>query len=606
MEVKLIASKTKVAPLKKQSIPRLELLGATILVRLAATVRKALPAIRKQDTLHWVDSMAVLCWIRNSKPWKQYVMSRVVEIRESTTAESWKFCPGERNPADIPSRGMKASDLAQETRWWNGPEFLYKPESEWPRECNARNEPEFAMKEIVKNPKSIVHALTNNIQEKPIDLRETIDVKRYSTMRRLLKVTGYVLRFKQGMTKKLKEKMSLVLSAEEINKAEELWIKCLQNESFTEEVSYLKSTRKSSIPILVQQFEIFLDERGILRCQGRIQNSSLNQEGKTPILLPSNDYVTALNIEDIHNRVMHSGVSTTLTAIRERFWILRGQIVKKILRRCVKCKKLEGRPFNVPRTPDLPEARVSDDPHFSHLGVDFVGPLYTAEKSSTNEGNKAYVCLFTCASTNRLSAGSFLMAFRRFASRRGLPVTLMSDNAKTFKAASKDVAKLARSKEVLQYLANNGVTWKFIIEKAAWWGGFWERMVQTVKRTLRKVIGRSCLSFEELSTLLTEVEGIVNARPLTYVHDDQDGISFALSPSQLINGRRIQPTPNSSHFEIISTNESLTRRVKHQRRLLNQFTATWRRDYLFNLRESHAAITSKKRENPNIAVGDVA
>ena len=131
-DVKLFESKTKVATLKKQSIPRLELLGATILVRLAKTVQNALP--QKLETVFLVDSMTVLCWIMNFKPWKQYVMSRVQEIRVHTTPESWRFCPGNQNSADIPTRGMSASELVSEKRWCNGPEFLFKDEREWPKE----------------------------------------------------------------------------------------------------------------------------------------------------------------------------------------------------------------------------------------------------------------------------------------------------------------------------------------------------------------------------------------------------------------------------------------------------------------------------------------
>ena len=134
----------------------------------------------------------------------------------------------------------------------------------------------------------------------------------------------------------------------------------------------------------------------------------------------------------------------------------------------------------------------------------------------------------------KLNVTSFLLAFRRFASRRGLPATLISDNAKTFKAASNEIMKIKRSTEVLDHLSKNGVTWSFIVEKAAWWGGFWERMIQTVKHTLRKVIGRLCLNFEELRTLLVVVECVVNARPIIYLEDDQDGISYALSPAHLI------------------------------------------------------------------------
>ena len=116
-------------------------------------------------------------------------------------------------------------------------------------------------------------------------------------------------------------------------------------------------------------------------------------------------------------------------------------------------------------------------------------------------------------------------------------------------------------------------------------------------------IGRSCLSFEDLNKLLVEVEG--NARPLTYVYDDLDGINFALTPSHFINGRRLQNTPNSSHFEIVSTHESLTRRSRHQKRLLNQFTETWRKDYLVSLRETHAA-SSRRTGDPEIPVGYVS
>ena len=138
--------------------------------------------------------------------------------------------------------------------------------------------------------------------------------------------------------------------------------------------------------------------------------------------------------------------------MRERFWIIRGrQTVKKIVRRCVRCRKVEAKHFTLPQQPDLPEERVSDDPPFTHTGIDFAGPLYTSEKGANKETAKAYVCLFTCASaravhlelTKRLSSEAFILAFRRFTSRSGLPVTLLSDNASTFKSASKDIVKMS-------------------------------------------------------------------------------------------------------------------------------------------------------------------
>ncbi|XP_044171536.1 uncharacterized protein LOC122955864 [Acropora millepora] len=582
IDVKLVASKTKVAPLKKQSIPRLELLGATFLVRLAKTVQNALP--QKLKTVFWVDSITVLCWIKNLKPWKQYVMSRVQEIRAHTTPDSWRFCPGNQNPADIPSRGMSASELVSEKRWWNGPEFMCKEEKEWPQEDNSQADSEHAWKEIIQNPATTTHTLISSTQVTKVGVHQIIDVNRYSSWKKLLRVTAYVLRF-IGTSRKDK---GLELCAEEVRSAEELWIKSIQSQSFPDELCHLMVARRLPEPPLVRQLSIYLDDSGLMRCRGKIQNSLLNQEAKTPLLLPSKHHGVELIINDTHNRMLHSGVNTTLTAMRERFWIIQGrQTVKKSVIRCVRCRRVEGKHFSLPQQPDLPDERVSDNPPFTHTGIVFAGPRYTAEKGANEEDSKTYVCLFICALTRavhleltkRLSAEASMLAFRRFTSRRGLPVTLLSDNARTFKSASKDIVMISRAKEVTHYIPNNGVTWKFIVERAASWGGFWERLIQTVKRTLKKMTGRSSLSFEELNRKVVEVEDIVNARPLTYLFDDLDGINFALTPSHLINGRRLQNTPNSSCFEIVSTHESLTRRSQHQKRFPNHFTETWRKDY---------------------------
>ena len=115
----LLCSKTRVAPTKRQTIPRLELLGALILSRLVHTV---LPCLPKMNNVHlWVDSMVVLRWIWNQKVWKKYVHNRVEEIRGLTSIGDWNFCPGELNPADLPSRGMNAKELVGNTLWWHDP-----------------------------------------------------------------------------------------------------------------------------------------------------------------------------------------------------------------------------------------------------------------------------------------------------------------------------------------------------------------------------------------------------------------------------------------------------------------------------------------------------
>ena len=155
----------------------------------------------------------------------------------------------------------------------------------------------------------------------------------------------------------------------------------------------------------MEQFALFLEEKQILRCRGRINNSIVPPTSKNPILLPSRHPFVDLLIRHTHEHVKHSAVTTTLTTLRERFWILKGrQAVKRVLKRCVTCRRLEGLPYSSYNSPDLPSFRVSDDPPFTHTGVDFAGPLYIEQSAnSEREGSKCYICLFTCASTRAVN-----------------------------------------------------------------------------------------------------------------------------------------------------------------------------------------------------------
>ena len=152
--------------------------------------------------------------------------------------------------------------------------------------------------------------------------------------------------------------------------------------------------------------------------------------------------------------------------------------MRRVVRSCVTCRKFEGAFYPAIQSPDLPEIRVSDDPPFTHMGLDFAGPLLFHLREPGEGQNlakeKAYICLFTCASTrgihleltHGMGVKEFLMAFRRFTTRRGVPVTLISDNAKTFKASSRTIKKIARSAEVSRYLVDNQINWTFIVERA--------------------------------------------------------------------------------------------------------------------------------------------
>lgn len=602
----ILTSKTRVAPMKKQTTPRLELLGATILSRLVHNVQKVLPI--QPQVYCWTDSLTVLCWIKNHHQWKQYVQIRVEEICKWVDRDNWRFCPGTENPADIPSRSCTSHELKSSELWWNGPGFLKDTCDRWP-DMPTCHESETAKLELVKKPQEIVHSLvsvTNNDQF--LDLESVLEIKRYSTKVKLLRVTGTVLKFITLLRSNDRTRISHTLNGTDLNEAEILWIKSIQRSSFPEEYHLLKDGKSV---IYKNQFKLFLNEHKVICCEGHLKNADIPTSTKCPVLLPTKHYFTELVIKGCHKTVHHNGISETLASLREKHWIFRGrEAVKKIIRKCVVCRRYEGKAYTGPLIPDLPAERVSADPPFNNTGIDFAGPLYihTAEAKES----KAYVCIFTCASTRALhlevteglSANTFLLAFRRFCSRRGIPSIILSDNAKTFKHCAKEIMKIIRSEEVHQYLSNKQITWTFIAEKAPWWGGVWERLVQSVKRCLRKVVGRSTLTLDELTTVITEIETTLNNRPLTYLHDDTEGVSHALTPASLVYGRRIATTPSSRQFEVASTSKTLTKRAKHQYHALNCFVRLWLREYLLSIQERRS-IKVARGNSKGIQAGDI-
>jgi hypothetical protein len=206
--------------------------------------------------------------------------------------------------------------------------------------------------------------------------------------------------------------------------------------------------RTARANVRVKQLNLFFDDDQIIRCEGRIGNSTMPDDAKRPILLPPKHHFTKLIIRECHELVHHDGIRETLNCVRGKYWVLRGrESVKSVVRNCVTCKRFEGKPFAPAKESALPSSRVSEDPPFTKTGIDFAGPLYA---TTSLEHEKVYICLFTCPSTRavhlefvpRLSVPSFLQAFRRFASHRGLPSRLITDNAKTSKCASKDVRNI--------------------------------------------------------------------------------------------------------------------------------------------------------------------
>lgn len=591
MHARLLASRSRVAPLKALTIPRLELMSARILAQLMSTVKKALEAqVTLGSTRYWLDSKTAIWWIQNRGEWKQFVRHRVNEILKLTSKEEWRHCPGEDNPADIGSRGVMGSKLKDSELWWKGPSWLCEEENKWPA-----NQIITCTQESQEEAKKEANVMIVGAEDLPT-IAKVVNIDRQGRLRKLLRVTAWVLRFvknsKLGGTKRKGE-----LSRDELIAAEKEWIKAAQSD--------LKSQKSYANLRSVLGLK---ETDGILRCGGRLANSDLAVEAQEPIILPRDHVFTIKTIEECHERVLHGGARETLAELRSKFWIPKGrQCVKKVVSRCVVCKKLEGKAYGAPRSAALPEFRVKEAPPFSKVGVDFAGPLFV--KTPTGSMKKAYIALFSCCVTRALhlelvedlSAETFTRALRRFAARRGTPVLIVSDNAKTFKATNKALKKLYDHPEVTRELSGKKIEWKFNLERAPWWGGFFERMVGCVKRCLRKVLGSARLTFDELFTVLIEVEGTLNSRPLTY--DYQEEGEEVLTPSHLMFGRRIKTMPDEIIEEEEECESRYTRRFRYLSVRLAHFWNRWRREYLTDLREYHRNKVSDDAKL--VQIGDV-
>ncbi|KAL5457182.1 hypothetical protein EMCRGX_G034427 [Ephydatia muelleri] len=559
------------------------------------------------EPLCFTDSKIALCWIRGfDKEWKQFVENRVREIRSLVLEKCWYHCAGNVNPADLPSRGADLSELGTciPESWLTLPPGLCEPEHETSEIDSCSSEASAMELKIGSRPTSQnTHSL---VVQELYQFDSVIRCEDFSTLRRLFRVTAYVQKFVALLKSKVRgvsQHVTTNLVAGDLASAERLWVKLSQKQL----------PKHSKFEAWQQQFGLYCDTDGIWRCRGRLSNAQLTECTKHPILLDKKHHFTLLVVRDCHSRVMHNGVKETFTELRSRYWIVQGrQFVRKLLYECKICRRHGSKPLTGPPPPSLPDFRVQSSPPFMVTGVDYAGPLYL------KSGEKVWFSLFTCCAVRAvylelvpdLTAKAFICCLKRFSGRRGIPQRLVSDNSKTFKSASRILSTLKGAPEVQQYLRNSHIKWSFILEKAPWWGGFYERLIQSVKRCLRKVIGRAKLSYDELMTTLVEVEATLNSRPISYLSSED--FEEPLTPSHLLIGRRVITLPDvvvtreeDPDFKDTDTRVDLNRRMRYLSLVMVTFWKRWRSEYLTALRERHAHDPGLGKPPSKVAVGDV-
>ena len=588
--MELVFSKTRVTPIKMmeedfqpETIVRLELLAALITARAVDYVKKALGQEFKITSTHcFTDSLINLQRLQNGPDkYKVWVGHRIKEILQFTKIEDWRHIAGTDNPADLPSRGLTAKELMSSSLWWHGPKFVLEDKSNWPEQKHSRSIPDSETKKIFPT--------VSATQTQDDTLMEIVN--RFSNWTKTVDTLSYILRLGSKAHKRFHRKQ---LSVEEKQLTENFLFRASQRLNFPKEFKSLKQGEEPDLKhSCIRDYNPKWDNTTqLILSDSRLTQSDLSDSAKNPIILPKNCPIVDKLVFHIHETHGHSGPGYTLAMSRQKFRICQGRRqIQRIIKKCTVKHCTTPKQLCQQMSP-LPALRTDDMGAFRNTAVDLFGPMYAKhwcqfENCPHPSDNKVYGALFTCFHSRAVhielirgqGTEEFLNAFRSFIGRRGLPNTVFSDNATNFKSSSKEIRNLYKSinwKTVQEDSRAKAIEWFFNTELAPWSNGLCERMVRSIKNPLRKIVGSSKLTFRQLSVILTEIEGIVNNRPLAIVTEHPDDLT-PITPAELIIGRRMCQLPDPNPRKLATPINHLW---KKRQNTLNSFWKRWSHDYL--------------------------
>jgi hypothetical protein len=351
-----VMSKSRVAPIHHLTIPRMELSAALLGAHLARTIKNEL-RLKIDGEVFWSDSSTVLRWINSTHcRYHTWVANRVGEILTLTTPEQRRHVPGILNPADDCSRGVEASALTENYRWWTGTDFLLQPRINWPAmpEHFAQpvddpeiNSSKWAGNVSVPTPHPLLHILQKS-----------------SSMCQLKRIIAWVLRFIHNKLKPATERRSKPYPIiPELRKAETILVRLAQREGYGAESKRLSEGKELDPGSKIATLTPFFDaEAKLIRVGGRLGYSNFPLAIKHPVLLPADNHVTKLIVNREHLLLRHATVERTVAGLHKKYWIPWSRAsVNRIIKNCFDCKRHRAKP-DIPLMSALPIHRLQTDP----------------------------------------------------------------------------------------------------------------------------------------------------------------------------------------------------------------------------------------------------